>query len=54
MIKFRLSWELQVYSGSLFSLQHIARYTEYLVASHIQQFYFLLSFIQQNKSAATL
>jgi len=52
MIKFRLSWGLQVCCGSLFLLQHVARYAKHSIfASYAQQFYFLLSFIQQNKSA---
>lgn len=54
MITFRLSWGQHVYHGSLFLLQHIAHYTKYIFTSYIQQFYFLLSFIQQNKSATTL
>lgn len=55
MIKFRLSCRLQVYCGSLFLLQHTAHYTKHnIFASYIQQFYFLLSFVQQNKSATTL
>lgn len=36
MIKFRLSRGLQVYCGSLFLLQHIARYTKYnIFASYV-------------------
>lgn len=54
MITFGLSWGQHVYRGSLFLLQHVAHYTKYTFASYIQQFYFLLSFIQQNKSATTL
>lgn len=55
MIKCRLSWGRRVYCGSPFLLRHIARYTKYnIFASYRQQFYFLLAFIQQNKSATTL